>query len=92
MVSICAVLFPRDVLDNIVDLIELVSEGFPTYSFIYFLNGWLVAVILCLFFSTIFQSYQDNGGIMMKGYIVMYKTIYVINIIIYMCSQHSNVL
>ena len=23
---------------------------------------------------------------------VMYKTIYVINIIIYMCSQHSNVL
>ena len=24
--------------------------------------------------------------------VVMYKTIYVINIIIYMCSQHSNVL
>ena len=25
--------FPRDVLDEIWDLIELVSEGFPTYSF-----------------------------------------------------------
>ena len=24
--------FPRDVLDEILDLIELVSEGFPTYS------------------------------------------------------------
>ena len=25
--------FPRDVLDKIRDLIESVSEGFPTYSF-----------------------------------------------------------
>ena len=24
--------FPRDVLDDILDLIESVSEGFPTYS------------------------------------------------------------
>ena len=31
MVSFCAVLFPRDVLDEILDLIETVSEGFPTY-------------------------------------------------------------
>ena len=31
-VSFCAVLFPRDVLDEIWDLIESVSEGFPTYS------------------------------------------------------------
>ena len=30
--SFCAVLFPRDVLDEIWDLIESVSEGFPTYS------------------------------------------------------------
>ena len=28
MVSFCAVLFPRDVLDEIWDLIESVSEGF----------------------------------------------------------------
>ena len=34
MASFCAVLFPRDVLDNIWDLIESVSEGFPIYSFI----------------------------------------------------------
>ena len=33
MVSFCAVLFPRDVLDEILDLIESVSEGFPTYSY-----------------------------------------------------------
>ena len=32
MVSFCAVLFPRDVLDEILNLIESVSEGFPTYS------------------------------------------------------------
>ena len=31
MVSFCAV--PRDVLDEILDLIESVSEGFPTYSY-----------------------------------------------------------
>ena len=26
------IFFPRDVLDEILDLIESVSEGFPTYS------------------------------------------------------------
>ena len=31
MVSFCAVLFQRDVLDGILGLIESVSEGFPTY-------------------------------------------------------------
>ena len=32
MVSFCAVLFSRDVLDGILGLLESVSEGFPTYS------------------------------------------------------------
>ena len=32
MVSFCAVFFPRDVLDEIWDLIESISEGFPSYS------------------------------------------------------------
>ena len=32
MVSFCAVFFPRDVLDEILNLIESVSEGFPTYT------------------------------------------------------------
>ena len=32
MASFCAVLFPLDVLDEIWDLIESVSEGFLTYS------------------------------------------------------------
>ena len=31
MASFCAVIFPRDVLGDIWDLIESVSEGFPTY-------------------------------------------------------------
>ena len=31
MASFCAVLFPLDVLDEIWDLIESVSEGFLTY-------------------------------------------------------------
>ena len=33
MASFCAVLFPLDVLDEILDVIESVSEGFLTYSF-----------------------------------------------------------
>ena len=32
MASFCAVLFPLDVLDEIWDLLESVSEGFLTYS------------------------------------------------------------
>ena len=32
MASFCAVIFPLDVLDEIWDLIESVSEGFFTYS------------------------------------------------------------
>ena len=31
--SFCAVLFPRGVLDEILNLIESVSEGFPSYSY-----------------------------------------------------------
>ena len=34
MVSFCAVFFPRGVLDAILNLIESVSVGFPSYSFI----------------------------------------------------------
>ena len=32
MASFCAVLFPLDVLDEIWDLVDSVSEGFLTYS------------------------------------------------------------
>ena len=31
--DLCAVFFPRDILDEILKLIELVSEGFSTYSY-----------------------------------------------------------
>ena len=33
VVSFCTVLFPQDVLGEILNLIESVSEGFPTYSY-----------------------------------------------------------
>ena len=33
VVSFVLSFFPRDVLDGILDLIESVSEGFPTYSY-----------------------------------------------------------
>ena len=32
-VFLCSLFFPRDVLDGILDLIESVSEGFPTNSY-----------------------------------------------------------
>ena len=35
MVSFSAVLFPRGVMDEILNLIESVSEGFPSYSLIF---------------------------------------------------------
>ena len=34
MVSFCAIFFPRRVLDEILNLIESVSEGFPSYFYI----------------------------------------------------------
>ena len=34
MASFCAVFYPLDVLDEIWDVIESVSEGFFTYSFV----------------------------------------------------------
>ena len=41
--SFYAALFPRDILDEILDLIESVSESFPTYFFtiplLYFLQN-----------------------------------------------------
>ena len=39
MVSFVLSFFPRDVLDEILNLIESVSEDFPSYSSIFLLNG-----------------------------------------------------
>ena len=36
MASFCSVIFPRDVLDESCDLIELVPEGFPTSSCVFY--------------------------------------------------------
>ena len=40
MASFCAVFIPRDVLDEIWDLIESVNEDFSTYSFILLLEDF----------------------------------------------------
>ena len=38
MVSFVLSFFPRDVLDEILDLIESVSEDFPSYSILFILT------------------------------------------------------
>ena len=39
VMSVCAVLFPRGVLDENLNLIESVSEDFPSYSYYQILSG-----------------------------------------------------
>ena len=41
MVSFVLSFFPRDVLDEILNLIESVSEDFPSYSFSYDVRWYL---------------------------------------------------
>ena len=48
MASFSAAFFPRDVLDEIWDLIESVSEGFPTYSSVLSV-AWSFGVQLVVF-------------------------------------------
>ena len=42
--------FPPDVLNEIWDLIESVSEGFPTYSWVMGTKALCVALLLTLFY------------------------------------------
>ena len=66
--------FPRDVLDEILNLIESVSEGFPSYSFIYFghietkLNAKGEEVFFCvqLQSSVTYRSWPDTHGCFIK--------------------------
>ena len=49
MVSFVLSFFPRDVLDEILNLIESVSEDFPSYSFIAsYLYLFIIIIILVL--------------------------------------------
>ena len=52
MVSFVLSFFPRDVLDEILNLIESVSEDFPSYSFIDFFK---------IFNNIIFDSSKTRG-------------------------------
>ena len=45
MVSFVLSFFPRDVLDEILNLIGSVSEGFPSYSFVTLIKTVLVTVL-----------------------------------------------
>ena len=45
MVSLCAVLLPVRVLDEIWDLIQSVSEGFPTYFLLHYLRSFSTIVV-----------------------------------------------
>ena len=62
MVSFVLSFFPRDVLDEILNLIESVSEDFPSYSFICIaaLKAWTlydecrtVYIMIGVFFGTV---------------------------------------
>ena len=52
MVSFVLSFFPRDVLDEILNLIGSVSEGFPSYSF--------KICKLTIFFFTFYESHENN--------------------------------
>ena len=72
MVSFCAVINPSDVCDQVFDLIEAVSEGFNSYLLLCVSESAHVTIFCILLmngrmtcdftsFSTVFQSYQDDG-------------------------------
>ena len=46
MVSFVLSFFPRDVLDEILNLIESVSEDFPSYSDLAHLAAWDLQVVI----------------------------------------------
>ena len=55
MVSFCAVLLPRDVLDEILDLIESVSGGFPTTLPFWFFGDFRCGVSLFIIILVIYM-------------------------------------
>ena len=50
----CAVLFPLDVLDETLDLIESVAEGFLTYSWINYNQWFLIYIYIVIFMVMIY--------------------------------------
>ena len=55
MVSFCAVFFPRGVLDEILNLIESVSEGFPSYSSVLVLRDFRCGALLFMVILVIYN-------------------------------------
>ena len=71
MVSFVLSFFPLDVLDGIWDLIESVSEGFLTYSFIFALIFYLILISMFLRYCTyeigIFHANQTTKCLRNQG-------------------------
>ena len=67
LVSFVLSFFPRDVLDEILNLIESVSEGFPSYSYVTFSKGvmfkCLKAISFSYFIENIWNLMSSNSGI-----------------------------
>ena len=64
MVSFVLSFFPRDVLDEILNLIESVSEDFPSYSFntYTYIKIFLFAVCICSCNTPIKGSLETEKG------------------------------
>ena len=74
MVSFCAVFFPRGVLDEILNLIESVSEGFPSYFFLfrmklYFAKQWKRFHFLINLYCSFFVNKSQN--ILLRNQIIL---------------------
>ena len=54
--------FPQDVLDEILNLIESVSEGFPSYSFITFILFYLFPLFVTLFVHSCTSFHMKEGS------------------------------
>ena len=87
MVSFVLSFFPRDVLDEILNLIESVSEDFPSYSWYktskinnYFLFTRFFAFIFC--YEKLYDHLSGNNESFMTTYLVI-KTVQLLSLISY---------
>ena len=55
LVSFVLSFFPRDVLDGILNLIGSVSEGFPSYSYLYSCIFYISSSTLFAYFLSLFE-------------------------------------
>ena len=83
--------FPRDVLDEILNLIESVSEDFPSYSFTYSIRKRKQMANL-LFFYRIFQLNQIISSNCSVFVFVTYKTYHMESYNVIACASKLSLL